>query len=357
MRFLTGVGRARLVLLIAVVAALAIGGAAAKVGQAGTGTNGVLSAAVTLVTDQSGVPLAPTPGGNAAYDLNVSNNSINTLNHLIFTDTNGPGGTVEFFNAPATVSCSGVGTPTLSCSSAQLVSGASFDVIVVFKTDPNGTPGGAITPNAMNGTYAPQSNNTSNSRTDPTKTFQAAGPAENYGGGSGAVVSQSLTLPGDPLANDSGGFFTANVKMPPGFLHSNNFVGVTLRNNSNVLPPNAAVACPSCQPFEVTTTIPLATTVTSANNPFLGGGSTQPYTWSFTISVPNGFKPQGVFHTDDNNANGAPLPSCQVVNGQPVPLTTAPGICVTGIAVNKHTSPNTATYSGIGVANGNTWGF
>jgi hypothetical protein len=143
--------------------------------------------------------------------------------------------------------------------------------------------------------------------------------------------------------------------MPPGFLHSNNYVGVTLQNNPGILPANASTACPTCQPFQVQTTIPLASTVTSQNNPFLAGGSTDPYTWSFTIPVPKGFKPTGVFHEDDNLANGQLLPTCQTVGGQPVPLTTDPGICVSSMTVTKGTQW-TVTYSGIGVANGYGWG-
>jgi hypothetical protein len=353
-----GRGRIRLLVLAVLAAALALTGAA-KVGHAGTSTNGQLTASISVLNDQSPLVLgAPTPGGNIGYDLRVFNDptiSTNTVNHVAFSDSIGSKGTVVYINAPSTVSCSGMGTSTLSCTSAQLASGAGFDVIVLFSTDPNATAGVDTITNSGSGTYAPQSNNTSNNRTDPTKTF-AFGPIDRtYGGGSGLSVDQSLTLPGDPL-NTAAGFFVSNVKMPPGFLNSNNYVGVTLRNDSGVLPPSAAVACPTCQPFEVSTTIPLATTVTSPNNPFLQGGSTQAYAWSFTIQVPNGFKPTGVFHTDDSNANGAFLPNCSIVNGQPVPLTTAPGICVSGMDVNKRTNPNQVTYSGIGVANGNAWG-
>lgn len=356
MKALTMNGRAktRLVLLLALIAALAIGGAAAKMSSAAT--NGVLATNVTVLNDQDPLVLgAPTPGGNIGYDLNVSNVSTNTVNHLAFTDTIGNKGTVVFINAPATVSCTGQGTSTLSCTSDQLPAGGAFDVIVLFSTDPKASAGVDQITNSGSGTYAPQSNNTSNNRTDPTKTFGFGPVSRTYAGGSGQSVDQSLTLPGDGL-NAPGGFFVSSVKMPPGFLHSNNYVGVTLQDDSGLLPPNASVACPTCQPFQVTTTIPLATTVTSPNNPFLQGGSTSAYTWSFTIPVPNGFKPSGVFHTLDDNSGGAFLPNCPVVNNVAQPVTTAPGICVSSMTVNKKTNPNTATYSGLGLANGHTYG-
>ena len=64
------------------------------------------------------------------------------------------------------------------------------------------------------------------------------------GGTINHAIAQSLALPGDPLAAAAGSF-VSNVTMPPGlFLHSNSYVGVTLRNDANVLPPNAATDCP-----------------------------------------------------------------------------------------------------------------
>jgi hypothetical protein len=354
MKALTGDGRAktRLVLLLALIAALALGGAAAKISSAAT--NGVLTANATVLNDQNPLVLgAPSPGGNIGYDLSVINGSTNTVNHLVFTDTIGNKGTVVFINAPANVSCSGMGTSTLSCTSVQLASGAGFDVIVLFSTDPNAVGGVDQIINTGSGTYAPQSNNTSNNRTDGTKSFTFPTVPRTYAAGK----DQSLALANDPL-NTGGGFFVSSVRMPPGFLHSNNYVGVTLQNNPGVLPANASTVCPTCQPFQVQTTIPLASTVDSPNNPFLVmgvGGSTDPYTWSFTIPVPKGFKPTGVFHEDDNLANPQLLPTCQTVGGQPVPLTVAPGICVSSMTVSKG-SQWTVTYSGIGVANGYGWG-
>ena len=67
----------------------------------------------------------PTPGGNIGYDLNLNNKSTNTLNHIVATDTVPSPATIAFFSAPAGVSCSGLGTNTLTCTSAQLSAGSS----------------------------------------------------------------------------------------------------------------------------------------------------------------------------------------------------------------------------------------
>jgi hypothetical protein len=372
MNNLSGKGRshARLLVLAVVITALALGGAAASIGRAGT--NGTVTATIDKVLNDDTVNLiagTPTPGKNIGYQFTFTNTGTNTINHVVLnasisgTNAGTPVGKVVFVSSDdPNLVCSG--TSTLTCTEAQLASLAHFTLTILFSTDPNPASGDRIYPN-FSGTYAPQSQNTTNNRTPP-KSYAADNSVSvrDYTGFAGGTINhaiaQSLALPGDPLAAAAGSF-VSNVTMPPGlFLHSNSYVGVTLRNDANVLPPNAATDCPTCQPFQVTTTIPLASTVTSPANPFLEGTTTKVYSWSFTIPVAKSFSPTGVFHTDDNNANGAPLPACVIdVNGQPVPLTTAPGICTLPpvLTKGKGQNPNTVTYSGIGVANGHGYGY
>jgi hypothetical protein len=354
MRILTADGRARtrLALLAALGAALALAGAA-KIGNAAT--NGVLTATTTVLNDSS--PLIagqPTPGGNIGYDLNLDNQSSNAVNHIAFTDTTNPAGTIVYINAPPSVSCSGMGTATLSCTSSQLASGAHFDVIVLFQTDSSAARGSTIS-NTGSGTYAPASNNPTNNRTDPTKTFVWGTGADRQFAGAGLFFEQSLLLPFDQHGQGKltvGGVVgqSASVTMPSGFFQTA-FVGTTLQTKSGVIATPAS-GCPStCQPYETDTTIPTAATFGA--DPFFDGTNASPYSWSFTIPVPNGFKPTGVFHVDDNGANGFIVQLCSVT-----PVTSPPGICMTEPpTVNKRVNPNTATYSGIGVVNGHGWGF
>jgi hypothetical protein len=354
MRILTVDGRARtrLALLAALGAALALAGAA-KIGYAAT--NGTLTTSISVLNDSNPLILGqPTPGGNIGFHINVSNQSTNTLNHLVFTDTNGANNTIVYLNFTGTGTCSGLGTGTLSCSSTQLHNGDQLDITVLFATDSGAAPGSGLA-NILDGTYAPQSNNSSNSRTDPTKQFHQE-TDRTYAGGAGIFLGQSLLLPFDQHGQGKltvGGVVgqSAAVTMPSSSFFNTAFVGTTLQTKSGnvALPP---AGCPAtCQQFETDTTIPTASTF--APDPFFDGTNANAYTWTFTIPIPNSFKPTGVWHTDDTGANGFAVPLCSKV-----PVTSPPGICMTGTpTVDKRSNPHTATYSGIGVVNGHGWGY
>jgi len=337
MRHLSTRGRAttRLLALAGLIAALALSGAA-KVGLAGT--NGALTASITVLNDGGGLIAGqPTPGGNIGYDLNVTNGSTNTLNHLVFTDTNGANGSIVFLSAPPNVSCTGVGTTTLSCTSAQLSSGSQFDVIVLFKTDPNGTPQTGTVTNLFAGTYAPQSNNTSNNRTDPTKTFSTS-QTRNYADTVGGFYAQSLLLPTDTngqgqLSVGGSAGQTSSVKMPPGFLNSNNYVGTTLQNLLGT------PGCTTCLQYQTNVTMPLAPKF-QTTSPFWTGTIAQPF--QVTIKIPggalaNGFKPSGVWHRDDTTgAVPTQLQKCTYdANNNPQPQLTTAGICIASLVQQK----------------------
>jgi uncharacterized repeat protein (TIGR01451 family) len=374
-----GRGRIRLLVLALLAAALTLTGAA-KIGNAATSA-GVVVTNWHVLNDVSATILGqPSPGGNVGYDIAVANQGTATANHVTFSESIGAGGQVVLIPVQAGISCTGIGTTTLSCQLKQLAAGGTFHVQVLFKT-PTAPTSQTLT-NTVVGTLDSQTTGPPNNR--QTDTF---GPCQdgfetsstcstvngvdfvtrtyagfNTDGTIDHAFAQSLALPSDSLGTDSGGFFTANVKMPKGqFLNNNIYASVRLENTAGVLPPPVTVnPCTTCQPFEVTTIIPLAATVDTANNPFLQGSSSTPYSWSFTIPVPNGFKPTGVWHTDDLGQNGAPLPACQTdASGNPIPLTTAPGLCTLPPVVTKGKGqkPDTVTYSGLGVANGNAWGY
>ena len=222
------VGAWRLAAFAALFTVLALSGAA-KVGHATT--NGVLTPTVTVLNDQSTLVLGtPTPGQNVGYDIQIANptDNPNTLNHIAFTDSI-PGGKIVYVQAGPGVTCSG--TTTLSCTSQQLSSGESFDVIVLFQTDQNGT--GSFD-NNLNGTYAPASQNTKNNRTDPTKQFSLT-TTRFYADAQSGSLAQSLLLPtgsngqGQLQVIGSVGQ-SGSVAMPPGFLNANHYVGTTLRS-------------------------------------------------------------------------------------------------------------------------------
>lgn len=332
----------RLAALAALVGVLALSGAA-KVGLAGT--TGQLTPTVTVLNDVSALVLGtPTPGKNIGYDLNIANGSTNTLNHLEFTDTIGSNGKIVYLNAPAGVSCSG--TVTLSCTTASMAAGAQFDVIVLFQTDPNGT---GTVDNILNGTYAPASQNTTNHRTDPTKTFTQT-TSRLYADTVNGSLAQSLSLPTDSLSAAGPGLGqTSSVKMPPGFVNSKNYVGVTLQNLTATTPP---AACTTCLSFRTDVHMPLAVAF-STSGPFWNNLTPAPFSFSLTIPgalLPNGFKPTVLWHRDDAG-NSIALPNCADTGG--LPPTSAPGICVSSLTQNKQTKDVFAT--GLALSNGSYW--
>jgi uncharacterized repeat protein (TIGR01451 family) len=342
MRFTNLNARAwRSLTVVAFVALLALTGAA-RVGHAAT--NGALTPTITVLNDNpdgsNGLILGqPTPGGNIGYRLNLNNQSTNTLNHIVISDTVPGTASVVFFSAPTGVSCSGQGTNTLTCTSSQLTAGAQFAVTVLFSTDPNGTPGTGVVQNVFSGTYAPQSQNTSNNRTDPTKTFNIAGPADRTyaGGGVGTFLAQSLLLPKDShgqgqLHVDGSAGQSSDVTMPPGFLNSNNYVGTTLQNLIGT------AGCTTCLTYQTNVVMPLAPTF-FPGSPFWTGTVAQPF--QVTIKIPGSafdskFKPSGVWHKDDSPGSLATqLPNCTYVNNVPQPQLALQGICVGSLVQAK----------------------
>jgi hypothetical protein len=327
--------------------ALAVLAGAATVGRAAT--DAALTTQVTVLNDPGPLVLGtPTPGGNIGYELTLTNDpaNTNTFNHIKFTDTIGTGGTVVYVSTSANVSCSGKGTGTLSCTSAQLASGESLNVIVIFKTPSDGT---GVVHNVWDGTYAPVG--TSNRRT-PSKSFNV--PTDrNYADSESGNLAQSLALPNDGLA--AGGSFSAAVTMPNGFLHTD-YVGVTVETISGATPPGD---CANCQGFQEKLTIPLASSF-STTGPFGDGTTTDThyFTWQLHVDgslLPTSFKPVGVWHTDELGANGQYLPTCATdSSGHALPPTSAPGLCVSSFTTKKN-DKNYLTYYGIGVNNGSNW--
>jgi hypothetical protein len=361
MRLLGSFGKARrAIVFAALLLALAVLAGAATIGRAAT--DATLTPTVKVLNDPGPLVLGtPTPGGNIGYELNLLNapTNTNTFNHIQFTDTIGTGGTVVYLSTTANVSCSGKGSSTITCTSAQLASGESLDVIVIFKTPTDGT--GQVH-NVWTGNYAPVG--TSNKRT-PNKSFNIDTPRDYTDSASG-TVDQSLALPNDGLS--AGGTFSAAVTMPKnGFLHTD-YVGVTVQTLTGVTPPSG---CTNCQPFQEKLTIPLASSFT-ITGPFGDGTTTDThyFTWQLHIDgslLPTNFKPVGVWHEEDgggcpNNPNSqlSPpncyLPTCATdANGNPLPPTSAPGECVSSFTTKKN-DKNYLTYYGIGVNNGSNYG-
>jgi hypothetical protein len=362
MRLLGSLGTARrLVAFAALFVALAVLAGAAKVGHAAT-TNPI-SATFTVLNDVSAtVPGQPTPGGNIGYKLAGSNTSASVVNHFTFTESIGVKGKVVYLDYHG-LSCAGFGTDTVSCQLKQLGANGTFDVTALFQTDASATPGSSIV-NHVVASFDSQTPNTKNNRTTDTfapcngiaspSTTSPCDVTRYYEGKTDGSLAESLSLKDEALSANGG--LTSNLKMPPGFLNSFNYVGASLENFSgtSATPP---AACPNCLAFKTKATIPAAA-MFGTGGPFLDlSGNTDAYLLTFTVAASSNYKPQGAFHSDsDDGTGGAYLAACQLnPDGTAIAPTSSPGLCTWKITSQKKGNVVFYTYWVVGVANGSNW--
>jgi uncharacterized repeat protein (TIGR01451 family) len=294
-----------LVVLALGVVALA-GGAA--IGQAANQPS-ILFPHPTVLNDLSDtIPGQPSPGGNIGYTVSVSNSGTSIANHISVT--------------------------TVTCSVDKIAPGTSISVTTLFRTDPSALPGSNVTTNFVIG-FDSQTNGQPNRKTlTDSVTRQIAGNAEGS-------LAQSIALHGEKLSAAGAGQ-TSELTMPDGFLNNFSYVGAQLLNVPDSTP------CTGCAPFETDITIPPASSF-GTGGPFLNALlAVKPFSWKLTLPgslLTSNFKLHGVFH------DGTLLQMCAVDgSGNPQPLVTAPGICVS--TLGQVPSTKTITATGLAVANG-----
>jgi hypothetical protein len=114
----------------------------------------------------------------------------------------------------------------------------------------------------------------------------------------------------------------------------------------SLLDESGTPICATCLPWFTSVTIPAASHVLNAGNPFYDGTTTNPYSWTMEAQYPAGFKVSGVAYLDDDAVLHFPLPSCASV-----PLGPLSPVCVDSVQQNPKTKTVTAT--GRGIENGN----
>jgi uncharacterized repeat protein (TIGR01451 family) len=322
-----------LVVLALGVAALA-GGAA--IGKAANQPSIVFPHPTVLNDLSQTIPGQPSPGGNIGYTVSVSNSGTSTANHISVTETISAG-TLVYVSTTGGLVCpdfTSTTVATLTCSVGKIEPGTSISVTTLFRTDPSALPGSNVTTNFVIG-FDSQTNGQPNRKTlTDSVTRTIAGNAEGS-------LAQSITLHGEKLSAAGAGQ-TSELTMPDGFLNNFSYVGAQLLNVPDSTP------CTGCAPFETDITIPPASSF-GTGGPFLNALlAAKPFSWKLTLPgslLANNFKLHGVFH------DGTLLQMCAVdANGNPQPLTTAPGICVATLVQVPNTKSITAT--GLAVANG-----
>jgi uncharacterized repeat protein (TIGR01451 family) len=288
----------------------------------------------TVLNDVSTtVPGQPSPGGNIGYTVNLTNDGTSTANHISVTETISAG-TLVYVSVTGGIACPDVSpVSTLTCSLTKLEPGASISVTTLFRTDPNALPKSDVTTNFVIG-FDSQTNGQPNRKTlTAAQTRQIAGNADGS-------LAESITLHGEKLVAAGAGQ-TSELTMPGSFVNGIPYVGAQLLNAPDSSP------CTGCAPFKTDITIPPAS-VFNTFGPFWNGTDATPFNWKLTLPgslLPKGFKLHGVFH------DGTVLPLCALDSGgNPLPLTTAPGICVATLVQVPNTKTITAT--GLALTNG-----
>jgi len=281
-----------------------------------------------LIGSSETVPVV-TYGQTAAWRVTVTNGGGNTVNHVTLIDAVDNGTALGTDNAACTFTKGS--NSSFTCAVGQLAVGQSFTARFAF-TAPASSTAGLMT-NTLNGTFDPQTPNTSNKRetdTLPTKTSSAELVA---------ISSDSISTYGLPSINH--GVIRTDALSPAHKQFTEVDLPPTLTSGFGTpvqLTELAGGPCPTCVQYQSLISIPDSEPASLNPNPFT---SSTPFTWSIQVDgtlLPNGFKPAGIYH------NGVLLPFCSV---QPI---TAVAICVLTLSQDKKTKTVYAT--GLATTNG-----
>jgi hypothetical protein len=110
--------------------------------------------------------------------------------------------------------------------------------------------------------------------------------------------------------------------------------------------------CGTCLPVFTELTIPAASSVLNAGNPFYNGTDSKPYTWTMTATAATSFKLTGIYHVPDPVSTSLPvqIPACAVLPGGG-PRATDPVCYLTLTSKNKAGVQNISA-TGLGLENG-----
>ncbi len=280
-------------------------------------------------------------GGNIGYRLDVANAGDSTVTQVTVTVTSdlatyldgevAAGGNVS----PV---CAGSGT-TLTCTppGEKLSPGDHFTVNMRFRAPTVAPSTGQVTTTAKITVAArtvggPHTNGTTTTSSDPVVTTTTATRVDSL---STYLRGSENSQTGQLGASHQQRF---EVQLPSSLLGS---FGVAL----SLLDQSGTPICPSCLSWFTKVTIPSASQVTNAGNPFYNGTG-NPYTWTMQSLYPGGFKPSGIAYLDDNGVLHFPIPACGGVG----PSVSAP-VCLSTLVQDKKTKTLAAT--GKGIENGN----
>jgi hypothetical protein len=320
----------RFLAAIAVVGAAIVASLVGGVGAGHASTSFHVSLIPLIGTGTNEVPEV-SYGGKIGYEATVDNTNTSNATHVEFV-VQVPGGSFVDASDP---SCAALKTDpsTMVCipNGGTMTAGSSYTVDFRF-TAP--TSGSSVTTHSGVSIAAKTQGNPLNNGT----LVQTGNPVTvdlNAGG-----FEDDTYLRNSEVASAIGPQnFSAQL---PGTLFGTAF-GYELGILNETGPP----ICPTCIGVDTKLTIPAASDVLKAGNPFFDGTTTNPYKWTMSATAATSFKLTGVYHLADDALTAVPIPACALLGP-----TAAEPVCYLTLTSKNKAGVQNLTATGEGLENG-----
>lgn len=316
---------------MAVVGAAIVASLVGGVGAGHAATSFSVALSPLIGTSSNGVPQV-SYGGKIGYTATVRNTNTSNATHVEFV-VQVPGGSFVDATDP---SCAALKNDqsTMVCvpNGGTMTAGSSYTVDFRF-TAP--TSGSSVTTNSGVSIAAKTQGNPLNNGT----LAQAGNPVTVDLNPDGSSTNDTYLRHSENASAGGPQNFSATL---PGTLLGNPF-GLELGIHNETGPP----ICPTCLPVDSSLTIPAATDVLEADNPFYDGTTFNPYRWTMSATASTNFKLTGVYHLPDAASTAVQIPAC--AGGAP---TASDPVCYDTLTAKNHAGVQTLTASGQGLENG-----
>ena len=328
------------------LAALAVVGAAivaSLVGGVGVGhASTTLPITITpLIAAGSSDPVPEVSyGGKIGYEVSLTNTDTSNTTHVrVVVDVTG--GAV-FFDAtdPSCAAAKG-NSSEMICTpfGGTLKSGQTYKVDFRFTAPSSGTSVTA-TPSV---TIAAQTNGNPNNNGTTASTGTPVDVTLNAGG------FQNDTYLRQNEGASAGGPQNFSAQLPNALFGTQFGLELGIKNQTGT------PICATCLPVFTELTIPAASSVLNAGNPFYNGTDpSRPYTWTMSATAATSFKLTGIYHVPDpvDNVPQLPvrIPACAVLpGGGPTP---SDPVCYHTLSSKNKAGVQNISATGLGLENG-----
>jgi hypothetical protein len=276
-------------------------------------------------------------GGKIGYEATVTNTNASNATHVQFV-VQVPNGSFVDATDPSCAAAKG-DSSTMICipNGGTMISGSSYTVDFRF-TAP--TSGSSVTTASGVSIAAKSQGNPLNNGT----LVQAGNPV-TVNLNAGGFQNDTYLRQGEGAAANGPQTFSAQL---PNALFGTQF-GLELGIKNQTGTP----ICATCLPVFTELTIPAASSVLNADNPFYNGTDpSKPYTWTMSATAATSFKLTGIYHVPDpvDSQLAVQIPACAVLPGGG-PTATDP-VCYDTLTSKNKAGVQNISATGRGLENG-----